>query len=68
MATADTFQAIKNFLQPGKIEVCENSKLRIEEKAKQASLRLVNVASVGGNAFSIKYDECGFPGQAVELV
>lgn len=65
MAIADTFKAIQSLLQPTKIAPCINASIRIEEKAKQATMKLVEIVSVGTSAFSIKYDTCGFPGTAL---
>jgi len=60
-----TFDAIKNLIQEGKVTACADSTLTIEERGKQATLKKIEVVSVGASAFSIKMDECGFPGQAV---
>lgn len=65
MQQAATFKAIANLLNPARLEYCNNATLRIEEKGRQATMRLVDIVSVGAGAFSIKYDECGFPGQVV---
>ncbi len=37
--------------------------IAIIEPGKQASLKQVNIVSIGKNALAIKLDECGFPGQ-----
>ena len=65
MTIADTFLAIQALLQPEKIVLCNDASIRIEEKAKQASMKLVEIVSVGASAFSIKYDTCGFPGRTL---
>ncbi|MFM2111581.1 MAG: hypothetical protein RLZZ271_241 [Pseudomonadota bacterium] len=65
MRVQETFEKIKELLQSDKWQVCADSTLTIEEKGRQATLKAVHVASVGADAFSIKYDECGFPGTAM---
>lgn len=65
MPIQDTFDAIKALIQSGKIKACENATLTVEEKHRQATLRAIHIVSVGASAFSIKLDECNFPGQAV---
>lgn len=58
-----TFNAIRALLNSSKIQPVNQAVLRIEEKSKSASMKLIDIDGVGANAFSIKYDECGFPGQ-----
>lgn len=65
MSFQETFSAIRELIQAGKITTCENATLTIEERGKQATLKKIEVVSVGASAFSIKLDECGFPGMAV---
>lgn len=62
MTYTATLTEIKNLFQPTIINSCTNSSISIIEKDKAASLKLVTIASVGASAFSIKLDECGFPG------
>lgn len=65
MSFSDTFDAIKSLIQGGKITLCSEATISIEEKGRQATLKSVHIISVGASAFSIKLDECGFPGNAV---
>lgn len=65
MPYRSTFAAIKGLIQSGKISSCAGATLTIEEPHKQATLKSVHIVSVGADAFSIKFDLCGFPGQAV---
>ncbi len=65
MSFQQTFNDIRTLIQAGKINVCIDGNLVIEEHAKQATLKKVEVISVGALAFSIKLDSCNFPGQAV---
>ena len=65
MPFQDTFNAIKALIQSGKIKACENATLTVEESHRQATLKAIHIVSVGASAFSIKLDECGFPGQTV---
>jgi len=65
MPITQTFLAIKSLVQSGKLKECKDAVLTIEEKGKQATLKSVHIVSVGASAFSIKLDECGFPGQSV---
>lgn len=60
----DTLHAIKTLLNKDKIKAAEDSKITIEEKHKQATLRKVEIASVGTEAFSLRLETCGFPGQS----
>lgn len=62
---ADTFKAIQALLNPRKIQTVTQAVLKVEEKNKSATMRLIEVAGVGASAFSVKYDECGFPGQTL---
>lgn len=41
----------------------ESSTISILEPGRQASLKKVDIVSVGQNALAIKFDQCGFPGQ-----
>lgn len=65
MSFTDTFKAIKSLIQSGKVTLPNNATISIQEKGKQATLKSVHIVSVGASAFSIKLDECGFPGHAV---
>lgn len=65
MAVRETLKIIKGLLQASKLQDCQNATLTIEEKNSKASLKSVHIVSVGAEAFSIKYDECGFPGTAM---
>lgn len=65
MRAQETFQKIRKLLHPDKCQACSDSTLTLEETARQATLKAVHVVSVGADAFSIKYDECGFPGTAL---
>lgn len=66
MATfQDTFNAIKALINSNKIKTCENATLTVEESGRQATLKAIHIGSVGASAFSIKLDECNFPGQSV---
>lgn len=65
MTYRETFQAIKKLIQSKKISKCYHATLSIEEKKKSANLKKVLIVSVGASAFSIKFDECGFPGTAM---
>lgn len=60
----DTLQAIKRLLNEDKIKLVEDSKIIIEETHRQATLRRVEIASVGLHTFSLKLEKCGFPGQS----
>lgn len=62
---ADTFKAIQALLNPKKIQTVTQAVLKVEEKNKAAAMRLIEVVGVGATAFSVKYDECGFPGQTL---
>ena len=58
-------QTLGLILNPGKCVQGENSTLTIAEKHKQASLKSINIVSVGQNSLALKLDECGFPGDNV---
>ncbi len=58
-------QTLGQILNPSKCVQGANSTLTITEKNKQASLKNINIVSVGQNAFALKLDECGFPGGKV---
>lgn len=60
-----TLKHIKELLHTNKWHACADSTLTLAETARQATLKRVDVVSVGADAFSIKYDECGFPGTAM---
>lgn len=60
----NTLQAIKTLLNEDKIKLVEDSKIIIEETHRQATLRKVEIASVGIHTFSLKLEKCGFPGQS----
>lgn len=65
MSHAATFEAIRSLIRAEKLALCTDATLRIEEHGKHATLKLVKIVSIGASAFSIKLDECGFPGNAV---
>lgn len=65
MSFLETFNVIKSLIKEEKFAVCKNAKLSINEKDKKAKLKTVHITSVGSSAFSIKLDECAFPGQVV---
>ena len=56
----ETLHAIKKLLNEDKIKLVEDSKITIEETHRQATLRKVEVASVGTETFSIRLEKCGF--------
>lgn len=60
----ETLQAIKTLLNADKIKLVEDSKIIIEETHKLATLRRVEIASVGTETFTLKLEKCGFPGQS----
>lgn len=60
---AATLNAIQALLNSNKIQTVNQAVLRIEERNKSATMKLIEIEGVGATAFSIKYDECGFPGQ-----
>lgn len=59
----ETLIAIKTLLNEENIKLVEDSKITIEEPHKQATLRKVEIVSVGTDTFSLKLEKCGFPGQ-----
>jgi hypothetical protein len=61
MPIADTLKAIRELVRSDRVIASSHATLQIVEKGKQATLKSVNIVSVGADAFSIKYDECGFP-------
>jgi hypothetical protein len=61
MAVADTLEAIKSLLHPHKIQLSVGASLSIREFDTKAKLKLVEVSSVGQQAFAIVYDNCKFP-------
>jgi hypothetical protein len=63
MSLLDTFEAIRLLLNPEKTQPCNDATLIVQESERQASMRQVNIVSVGASAFALKYDACGFPGQ-----
>jgi hypothetical protein len=63
MAVANTLEAIKSLLHPHKFQLSNDGKLSIKEADRKATLRSVQVDSVGASAFSIHYDQCKFPGE-----
>ena len=65
MPTAVTFEAIKSLLHSHKLQKCSNGTLSIREKDSKATLRSVHIDGIGTSAFSITYDECKFPGDAL---
>ena len=65
MATADTFLAIQELIQPHKIQPCVDSTISVRELDRRATLKAVNIVSVGAAAFAVKYDESGFPGRVL---
>jgi hypothetical protein len=64
MSNSDVISAIQKLLNPTQVLPLRDSKIVIEEDGKQARLRKVEIV-IGGNAFSIKYDKCGFPGHTL---
>jgi len=54
-------------LNPAKCISVVGGALPIAETGKQATLKSVNLVSVGSNAIGIKFDLCGFPGEKVFL-
>lgn len=63
--SALTLSTIRTLLNSSKIQSVTHSILKIEEKNKQASMKLVEIVGVGSNCFSVKYEECAFPGQVL---
>lgn len=61
-------QTLGLILNPSKCVQGANSTLTIAEKHKQASLKSINIVSVGQNSLALKLDECGFPGDNVFIV
>ncbi|TXI37867.1 MAG: hypothetical protein E6Q59_07260 [Nitrosomonas sp.] len=58
-------QTLGRILNPSKCVQGEDSTLTIVESHRQASLKSINIVSVGQNAFALKLDACGFPGDKV---
>lgn len=58
-------QTLGQILNPGKCVQGASSTLTITERQRQASLKSINIVSVGQNALMLKFDECGFPGNKV---
>jgi len=58
-------QTLGQILNPDKCAQSTNSTLTIAERDKQASLKSINIVSVGQNALALKFDECGFPSNKV---
>lgn len=65
MTAANTFNEIKKLLKADKQVACNQATLSILELDKKASLKKIDLNSVGANAFLIKYDEGGFPEQTL---
>ena len=65
MAAAITFEAIKSLMRRHKLQNCSDGTLSIKEKDGKATLRSVHIDGIGTTAFSIAYDECKFPGDAL---
>ncbi len=58
-------QTLGQIFNPSKCVQGEDSTLTVTESHKQASLKSINIVSVGQNAFALKFDACGFPGSNV---
>jgi hypothetical protein len=65
MHVLDALQGIRRLIRTDRVHSSNNATLTVTETAKQARLKAVNIVSVGAEAFSIKYDECGFPSKAL---
>ncbi|MDP1558254.1 MAG: hypothetical protein Q8K59_07740 [Nitrosomonas sp.] len=61
-------QILSQILNPEKYVQGTNSVLTVVEQHRQASLKSINIVSVGQNALALKLDECGFPGNNVFVV
>jgi hypothetical protein len=62
MQVQATLEAIRALLNPAKVQACEDSKLTIKESDPKATLKRVEIVSVGAAAYSLEYDKCHFPG------
>jgi hypothetical protein len=65
MSAQSTFEAIRALLSSSRIQSCNDSTLTIRESDAVATLKRVDIVSVGSQAFWLEYDKCKFPGQAV---
>jgi hypothetical protein len=63
MSIQETLTTLKGILNPEKCLLAQDATITVTELAKQASLKKINIVSVGPDAFALKLDECGFPGQ-----
>jgi hypothetical protein len=61
VSVTKTFAEIRRLLNSEKIHECSGGTLSVLETGRQATLKQVHIVSVGATAFSIRYDECGFP-------
>lgn len=65
MQVQATLEAIRALLNPSRVQACKDSTLTIKESDAKASLRRVDIVSVGAQAFWVEYDQCEFPGHQV---
>lgn len=58
-------QTLLSILKQEKCILASDSVITIAETGKEATLKKVQIISAGQNAFAVKFDQCGFPGQKV---
>ncbi len=63
MAAHETLAMLKQILNPEKCLQAHDATITVAETGKQASLKQIHIVSIGPDAFALKLDECGFPGQ-----
>jgi hypothetical protein len=63
MSVQAVFGKLQQLFNPEKTIVSQDATITVTETGKQASLKSLNIVSVGQDAFALKLDECGFPGQ-----
>lgn len=58
-------QTILGILKQEKCILVSDSSITIVETGREATLKKVQIVSVGQDAFAVRFDQCGFPGQKI---